>query len=331
MKAIVIREPGGPEVLEMREIEAPEGGASDVRVRVRAAAVNRADLLFTRGTYPLPPGAPPGVPGLEIAGVVESVGAAVRDLAVGDRVFGLVAGGAYAELAVAHARTLARIPEAMPFTDAAAVPEAFITAWDALVEQAHLSAGDVALVHAAASGVGTAALQLVEAVGARAIGTLRSPAKLGRASAASAASAELFVAEGGRFAREVLARTLGRGADVVLDLVGGAYVAEDVACVAPGGRIVVVGTLAGAHADVDLHTLMRKRASIRGTVLASRPLEEKILAARMLADRIVPLLVRGKVRPVVDQVLPLARASEAHRRLLANETVGKIVLVLAVD
>ena len=324
MRAIVIREPGGPEVLELREVPTPEPSRGEVRVRVRATAVNRADLLQRMGKYPAPPGSPADIPGLEIAGEVDATGDGVTELQRGDRVFGLVGGGGYAEHVVVHARTLARIPDPMPFADAAAIPEAFVTAWDAMVDQGRLSAGETVLVHAAGSGVGTAATQIAGAIGAEVLGTMRTPHKVGRAR--ELGLREAIVVEGGRFADEVMTRTAGRGVDVVLELVGGAYVVEDLACLAPRGRIVVVGTMAGARVEVDLYTLMRKRAELRGTVLRSRPLEEKILAAQALQRHLVPLFARGVLRPVVDRVLPLARAADAHRLMQNNDSFGKLVL-----
>jgi NADPH2:quinone reductase len=212
----------------------------------------------------------------------------------------------------------------MGFNDAAAVPEAFITAWDAMVDQARLSAGETVLVHAVGSGVGTAGVQIAKAIGARALGTARTLEKVERARQFGLTTA---IAVGdGTFARDVLTATRGRGVDVVLDLVGGPYVAEDLACLAPRGRIVVVGTMGGAHVHLDLGLLMTKRAELRGTMLRARPLEEKILAARALERHIAPLFVAGALRPVVDRVFPLAQAPEAHRRLQSNATFGKVVL-----
>jgi len=324
MRAIVIREPGGPEVLELRDVASPEPSRGEVRVRVRGTAVNRADLLQRLGMYPAPPGSPPDIPGLEIAGEVDIVGEGVTELAQGDRVFGIVGGGGYAEQVVVHARALARIPAAMVWTDAAAIPEAFVTAWDAMVTQAQLAAGETVLVHAVGSGVGTAALQIARAVGARVIGTARTAEKVARAKALGLA--EAIVVEGGTFADEALSRTGGRGVDVVVELVGGAYVAEDIKCIAPQGRIVVVGAVAGTRVDIDLGALMRKRAEIRGTMLRSRPLEEKILATRALERHLVPLFASGALRAVIDRVLPLAQAAEGHRVVQKNETFGKVVL-----
>jgi putative PIG3 family NAD(P)H quinone oxidoreductase len=324
MRAIVIREPGGPEVLELREVPSPEPSRGEVRVRVRATAVNRADVLQRMGRYPAPPGSPRDIPGLELAGEVDAVGEGVTELARGDRVFGIVGGGGYAEQVVVHARALARMPEGMPFADAAAVPEAFLTAWDAMVAQARLSSGETVLVHAAGSGVGTAGWQIAMAIGARPIGTVRSGEKLGRAR--ELGLKEGLVVEAGVFAKEVLLHTGGRGVDVVLELVGGVYVAEDLACLAQRGRIVVVGTMAGTTAELNLSVLMQKRAELRGTVLRARPLEEKIAAARALERHLVPLFEAGALKPVVDRVLPLASAAEAHRAMQDNETFGKIVL-----
>ena len=325
MRAIVIAGPGGPEVLEMRDVPAPEPGRGEVRVRVRATAVNRADILQRLGVYPAPPGSPPDIPGLEIAGEVDAVGDGVRELELGERVFGVVGGGAYAEQVVVHARTLARMPAAMSFADAAAVPEVVVTAWDAMVDQARLAAGEWVLVHAAGSGVGMAAIQIACAVGARALGTGRNQAKLERAKELGLTGA--IAVEGGAFADAVREHTGGHGADVVLELVAGpSYLAQDLACLAPRGRVVVVGTMGGTRAEVDLALLMRKRGEIRGTTLRARPLEEKILAARALERHLVPLFERGTLRPVVDRVLPLAQAAEAHRAVQANEPFGKVVL-----
>jgi putative PIG3 family NAD(P)H quinone oxidoreductase len=324
MRAIVIREPGGPEVLELKDVPTPEPARGEARVRVRATAVNRADVLQRMGMYAAPAGSPPDIPGLELAGEVDAVGEGVTELAPGDRVFGIVGGGAYAEHVVVHARALARMPRGMSFTDAAAVPEAFLTAWDAMVAQAHLASGEVVLVHAAGSGVGTAGFQLALAVGGRPIGTARTADKLTRARALGLKDG--IVVEGGAFAKEVLARTAGRGVDVVLELVGGTYVAEDLACLALCGRIVVVGMMAGTKTELDLALLMHKRAELRGTVLRARPLEEKILAAKALERNLVPLFESGALRPVVDRVLPLAKAADAHRAMQGNETFGKVVL-----
>lgn len=321
MKAIVIARFGGPEVLELREVPSPEPSAGEARVRVRATAVNRADLMQRMGMYPAPAESPPDIPGLEFAGEVDAVGRGV-DLPVGTRVYGLAGGGTYAEQVVVHARTLARMPEGMSFTDAAAVPEAFLTAYDAMVAQGRLRAGESVLVHAVGSGVGTAAVQIARAVGARAFGTSRTPDKLERARELGMA-AGIVVADG-KFADRVP-----EPPDVILELVGGGYLAEDVRCAAPRGRIILVGLMAGARADVDFALVLRRRLDIRGTVLRARPLEEKIEVGQMLARNLTPLFASRALRPVVDRVLPLADAAAAHAAMGANEGFGKIVLAVA--
>jgi NADPH:quinone reductase-like Zn-dependent oxidoreductase len=245
---------------------------------------------------------------------------------VGDRVFGVVGGGGFAEQAVVHARRLARIPDGLSFAEAAAVPEVFTTAWDAMIVQAGLVAGEHVLIHAAGSGVGTAAIQIARAIGAHPIGTARTAEKLERARALGLV--EAICVTGPSFSREVLARTGGRGADVVVELVGGAFVGEDVACLAPRGRIVVIGTMAGGRAEVDLHTLMVKRGVLRGTVLGGRPLEDKIIAGRLLELHLAPLFARGALRPVVDRTLPWTRAVEALGVVESNTTFGKVVLTI---
>lgn len=324
MKAVVIARPGGPEVLTVEDRPLPVPGPGQVRVRVRATAVNRADLLQRRGAYPAPPGAPPDIPGLEHAGEVDAVGEGVTELRPGERVFGVCGGGAYAEALVVHAREVVPMPEGLSFTDAAAVPEAFITAWDALVTQASLAAGERVLIHAVGSGVGTAAVQVARAIGARAVGTARTREKLERARAFGLD--ETVLAADGVFAEAVRRATGERGADVVLELVGGRYVAEDLACVAARARIVLVGLLAGARAELDLGRLLTKRLRLMGTVLRTRPLEEKIAAAQQLARHLVPLFERRTLVPVVDRVLPLERAGEAHAIVESNATFGKVVL-----
>lgn len=323
IRAVRIREPGDVGVLEMGEVSLRFPGPGEVRVGVAAAGLNRADLLQRAGAYPAPPGVPAEVPGLEYAGVVEALGAEVRGVAVGDRVMGLVGGGAMAESLVVHHRELMAVPEGMELTDAAAIPEAFATAWDALV-QAETGIGDVVLVHAAASGVGTAATQLARAMGARVIGTGRSAEKLARC--ARWGLDEAVVAEGGRFADAVLARTGGAGATVVIDLVGGGYVEESLRCAAPRARVILLATAGGGAATLPLGLALSRRVTLKGTVLRSRPIEEKIALARGFAGAVLPGFARGALRPVVDAVLPMTAVREAHERMARNDTVGKIVL-----
>ena len=326
MKAVVIPRFGGPEVLELREVPTPTPGHGEIRVRVRATAVNRADLLQRAGAYPAPPDAPKNIPGLEFAGEVDAVGEGVTELEPGHRVMGLCGGGAYAEAVVVPARAAVHVPARLSFTEAAAVPEAFITAWDALCDQARLRAGETVLIPAVGSGVGLAGLQLAVAIGARAIGTARTAEKLDRARPFGLGEGDDIVVKNGVFAPDVLRVNGGRGVDVVLELVGGDYVAEDLACLAEKGRIVLVGMMGGHRTDLDLGQVLRKRAQIIGTMLRSRPIEEKIAAVQALERHVVPLLARGTVRPVVDRTFPLARAGEAHGYMASNASFGKIVL-----
>lgn len=323
MRAIAISKPGGPDVLTLVERPTPEPSRGEVRVRVRATAINRADLLQRMGGYPAPADSPPDIPGLEIAGEVEALGPGVERLAIGDRVFGLVGGGGYAEQVVTHERALAKIPDGISFENAAAVPEAFITAHDAIVGQGGLAGGETLLVHAVGSGVGTAAVQLGRALGCFVIGTARTADKLERAKPLGLGAGVL--AEGGKFADGVRAHA-GDGASVVLELVGGPYLDEDLRCTRPLGRIVLVGLMAGARHEVDLALILRKRLRILGTVMRARPLEEKIAVMRTFEAQVVPLLARGLVAPVVDVVMPLDDAAKAHERMASNASFGKIVL-----
>jgi putative PIG3 family NAD(P)H quinone oxidoreductase len=321
MRAIAISKFGDPDVLQLVERPLPEPQRGEVRVRVRATAVNRADLLQRMGAYPAPADSPPDIPGLEFAGEVDALGDGATRFAVGDRVFGLAGGGAYAEALVAHERALARIPDGVGFEDAAAIPEAFVTAHDAMVVQAGLTSGQTVLVHAVGSGVGTAAVQLGRALGAFVIGTARTADKLERAKPLGMDSG--VVAKDGKFADAV--RLIGVPA-VVLELVGGAYVNEDLRSIAEQGHIVLVGLMAGARVELALDQVLRRRVRITGTVLRARPLEQKIAAMRAFEEQVVPLLARRKIAPVVDCVMPLADAAAAHARMASNDSFGKIVL-----
>jgi NADPH:quinone reductase len=327
MRAIVIDRPGGPEVLELREVPRPEPGRGELRVRVHATAVNRADLLQRAGAYPAPPGAPADIPGLEYAGVVDSVGPGVAGWRPGDRVMGLVGGGSYAEYVVTAAAETLAVPASLGFIEAAAVPEAFITAHDALITQMRLRAGEAVLIHAAGSGVGTAAVQLARAAGARVLGTQRTEWKLDRAR--ELGLHEAIATDGSDFADRVLALTDGRGVDGILDLVGGAYLEGNLRCVALRGRILLVGLVAGARHTLDMRRLLSRRASLTGTVLRSRSHEEKVDVSRAFAADVLPLLEDGSVRPVIHAVLPLADAAAAHELVAGNETFGKVVLEAA--
>jgi putative PIG3 family NAD(P)H quinone oxidoreductase len=326
MKAVRFKGKGGPEVVELAEIERPEPSRGEVLVRVRAAAMNRADLLQRRGLYPPPPGYREDVPGLELAGEVEALGPGVTGWKVGDRVMAIAAGEAQAEYAVVHERMLLRVPDGLSLPDAGAIPEAGMTAHDAMFTIGGLRPGATVLIHAVGSGVATAAVQIAKAAGATTIGTSRTADKLEKAKALGLDHGILVGTEEPKFADEVRRLAGKRGAALVLDFVGAAYALENVAAVAPGGRIVVIGTMGGNKGPVDLRLLMQARASITGTVLRPRPLEEKIAATQAFGRDVLPLVAAGRVKPVVDEILPAARAAEAHERMERNESFGKIVL-----
>ena len=326
MRAVRITRAGGPEVLEVVELECPRPGTGEVLVRVRASALNRADLLQREGRYPAPPGSPQDIPGMEIAGVVVECGAGTSLWKDGDRVFGIVGGGANAEYIVTHERTLATIPTNLSWTEAAAVPEAFITAHDALVTQAEVRSCEHVLIHAVGSGVGLAALQLARAAGALPIGDARTADKIERARRLGLEQGITVAGDPSIIAQRVQELTGGTGAHIVLDLVGGAYTPVSIAAAAPKGRIILIGTMAGREASLPLGVILGKRLTLRGTVLRARPLEEKILATRAFAAQVVPLLAREIVRPVVDKVFPLDDIVAAHRHLESNATFGKVVI-----
>jgi putative PIG3 family NAD(P)H quinone oxidoreductase len=325
MRAAVITRPGGPEVLEIGEVDPPRPGPDDIVVRVRASGLNRADIHQRNGGYPAPPGSPKDIPGLEYAGEVADVGSAVRDFAVGDRVFGIAGGGAHAELLSVPAHTAARVPAGLSWTDAGAIPEAFITAHDALVTQARLTSGDRVLIHAVGSGVGLAAVQVARAVGAVPYGTSRTSDKVERAMP--------YGLERGAVVREpaqlsALAQEWApAGFDVVLDLVGGAYTPASVATLATRGRLMLVGLVAGASATLDLRRILSRRITIVGTVLRARSTDEKAGATQAFSRDLSALFEDGRLRPVVDQIFPLANLADAHRRMESNESFGKVVII----
>lgn len=324
MRAVVITEPGTPDVLRLLDVPDPEPGPDEILVRVEAAGVNRADLLQRQGHYPAPPDAPQDIPGLEYAGVVDAVGPAVSGWSRGDRVMGLAAGGACAEYVAVPAAEAMAVPEGMSADVAAAIPEAFITAHDALRTRLGLRPDETVLIHAVGSGVGTAALQLAKAWGARVLGTSRTPWKLERARALGLD--EAIHADDGVFADAVLSATGGRGADAVVELVGGAYVEEDMRCITTLGRIVVVGLTGGRSARLDLGVLLRKRLTLTGTVLRSRSRAEKAAATRAFVDDGLALLADGEIGPPIHEVIPMAEVARAHRLLESNETFGKVVV-----
>lgn len=325
MIAVLVDGFGGPERLVLGEAPAPEAGPGEVVIRIAATAVNRADLLQREGRYPPPAGAP-DILGLEAAGVVESVGSGTRLHAIGDRVFALLSGGGYAErVAVPEAQCM-RIPAGMSFVDAAALAEAFLTAWQSLARLAEPAAGDAVLIHAGASGVGTAALQIARELGLRPFATC-SAAKRDACLALGAERAIDYRSES--FADVVLEATGGRGASCVVDPVGAPYLADDLRCLAMDGTIVLLATMGGARVDgFDLRAMMRKRATLRASTLRSRDAGYKSGLVAGFEAFASPRFADGRLKPVIHGVVPWSRAADAHRLLESGVTVGKIVLVV---
>jgi len=329
MRAVVITRPGGVEVLEIRDLENPSVPTGNrVQVRVRAAALNRADILQRKGLYPPPPGAPADIPGLEFAGEIELLGPDVTSWKTGDRVFGICGGGAQADVVFVPAGHLVRIPDNLSWAEAAAVPEVFITAHDALFTRGKLSSGETMLVHAAGSGVGTAAIQLARATGAKAFGTSRTADKLERAKEFGLSDWVVPVDDHSAWVKKASEWTAGRGVDVILDLVGASYLESNLKALAKQGRMIFVGTTSGSQSTLDIGVVMTKRLTLHGTVLRSRNEEEKATATRLFAKHVVPLLADGIVRPVIDRTYKLSEVREAHLRMESNQNFGKIVLVL---
>lgn len=323
--AVVAPEPGGPEALRIEERAAPSPGAGELLVRVRATAVNRADILQRRGFYPPPPGAS-DVLGLELAGEVVALGRGADGWAVGDTCCAVVAGGGYAELALVPAATAMPLPPGVDVVRAAAVPEVFATAWDNVHLRGRLAAGETLLVHGGAGGVGSAAIQLAKRAGATVLVTAGGDDKL-------AACRELGADGGvnyreGDFVEAVREATGGRGADVVLDVMGGAYLQRNVDVLATEGRLVVIGLQGGLTGELNLGLLLGKRLSVMGSTLRARPLEDKATLAASMVAHVWPGFADGSLRPVVHTVLPLDQVAEAHRLVEAGEHVGKVVLTV---
>lgn len=328
MRAVVITQPGAADVLALRDApDPPPPGGDLVLVRVRAAGLNRADILQRRGQYPAPPGAPRDIPGLEFAGEVAAIGPAVLRWQPGRKVMGITGGGAQAEYVLVPESALAEVPDSLDWVEAAALPEVFITAHDALFTQAGLQLGETVLIHAAASGVGTAAVQLAHAAGCLVFGTSRTAEKLERVGALGLD--EAIPVTGDRpevFAAHILEATAGLGVNVILDLVGAPYLAANLKALAPLGRLICVGLTAGAEAQINLGLLLHKRLRIFGTNLRSRSAAEKAAAIRQFADHVLPLVRCGMLKPVIDSTFKAEDIVAAHQRLEGNETFGKVIL-----
>jgi NADPH2:quinone reductase len=329
MKAVVITSFGGVEGLEIRDMpEAPSASLDRVRVRVRASGLNRADILQRLGRYPAPPGYPQDIPGIEFAGEVESAGDEVRSWKVGDRVFGIIGGGGQAEYVTVPENHLARIPDNLDWAEAASVPEVFITAHDALFTQCGVTTGEHVLIHAAGSGVGTAAIQLVNAAGAFAYGTSRTADKLERAKEFGLTSSIVVDGEPVKFAEAAKEWTNGAGVNVILDLVGAAYLKANLDSLTTKGRLIFVGTTSGSKAEIDYSIVMHRRLRIMGTSLRTRAAEEKATSTRLFAQQVVPLLANGAVLPVIDKIFRMEDVRAAHERIESTESFGKVVLVI---
>ena len=326
MKAVWIREFGDADVLEIREVpDPPAPSGRQVLISIKAAGLNRADLLQRKGLYPPPAGVSANIPGLEFSGEVIDIGSGVTRVKPSDRVFGIASGETQAEMLLSDEGLVAKIPENLTYTDAAAVPEAFITANDAVFTQAGLTAVEVLLVHAVGSGVGLAALQLAKAAQASVYGTSRTAEKLERCRRLGLDEGIVPDNDAG-FSERVLELSGGRGVDCILDLVGGRYFGENLKSLALRGRMMLVGLTAGSKAEIDLGLVLRKRAKLIGTVLRSRALEEKAAVTEQFAQSVVPLLANGTVQPNVDRVFAMADVAAAHRYLSSNESFGKVVL-----
>jgi NADPH2:quinone reductase len=324
MKAVIITRPGEPEVLEIQERPKPEPGLGQIRVRVRASALNRADVMQRAGNYPVPPGVSAEMAGMEYSGEVDLLGPGASLWRIGDRVMGIVAAGGHAEYLCVHEREAIPAPSKLSWEELAAIPEVFLTAYDALFLRLGLRPGEIVLIHAVASGVGTAALQLARIAGATAVGTSRSPQKLERAK-------EVGLEIGIDASRDDWVSQIEKAIGVdrvqaILDLVGAPYLDANLRLLALRGRMVVVGLTAGTQAQLNMGALLRKRATIVGTVLRARPLEEKIALAREFSERIVPLFDAGRLKPIIDRVFPFKEIRAAHELMESNDTFGKIVL-----
>jgi putative PIG3 family NAD(P)H quinone oxidoreductase len=328
MRAAVITRPGGPEVLEIEERPTPTPGPNEILVRVHASALNRADLAQREGNYPAPPGAPQDIPGLEFAGEVVELGASAKGR-LGDRVFGVVAGGGNAEYLVTDSESVALVPSGMAWTDAAAIPEAFITAHDALVVQAAVRANQYVLIHAVGSGVGLAATQIARAFGATPFGTARTAEKIERGREFGLVDGIVVSDDPSIIGSAFAEKTNGNGIDITLDLVGGPYLGPSIQAAAKRGRIMCIGTVAGRSSTIPVNLVLYKRLTIRGTVLRARSVDEKRLATAAFARDLLPLFEAKRLVPVVDCVYPLDEIRGAHERLASNETFGKVVLQIA--
>jgi len=323
MTAIAIRAPGGPEVLVPQERPVPAPGAGEVLVKVAAAGVNRPDVMQRMGLYPPPPGAS-NIPGLEIAGEIVAVDDAVSEWKVGDRVTALVAGGGYAEYCVAHETNALPIPNGLNEIEAAAIPETFFTVWHNVFERGALKSGETLLIHGGSSGIGTTAIQLAKAFGAKVITTAGSPEKCEACRRLGADVAVNYRTED--FVAITKAATGGKGAELIVDMVGGDYIARNYEAAAVEGRIVQIAFQGSPKATVDFRRIMLKRLTHTGSTLRARSVAEKAAIAGAVEENVWPLIEAGKVKPIIYQTFPLAQAAAAHTLMESSTHIGKIVL-----
>jgi NADPH2:quinone reductase len=328
MKAIEILRPGGPDVLQLCERPEPVPGQGEVLIRVHAAGINRPDVFQRKGLYPVPPGAS-DLPGLEIAGEIVGGHPESAGYALGDRVCALVQGGGYAEYCVAPALQCLPVPAGLTMAEAASLPETFFTVWSNVFDRARLSAGDTLLVQGGSSGIGVTAIQMASALGHRVFATAGSDEKCHACEQLGAERAINYRSED--FVEAVKSATAGKGADVILDMVGGDYLPREIKCLADDGRIALIALLGGSKATIDLEQVLRRRLTITGSTLRPRPVPFKAEIARNLREKIWPLIELGKIRPMIHQRFRLDQAADAHRLMESGSHIGKIVLVVAQD
>lgn len=324
MRAAIMTEPGGPEVFKITQLDDPLPGPEEVLVAVHASALNRADLMQRQGRYNAPSGIRQDIPGLEMAGLVIAVGERVGEWVPGDRVMALLGGGGYASRVVTHERQLMAIPDSLSCEQAAGIPEVFLTAYDALIGHCEMKTGESVLIHAAGSGVGTAAIQLASLAGCRSFGTAGSDEKLQRAADLGLDIGINYHNED--FSKVIAAQCGGHGVDVILDVIGAPYWERNITSLAVRGRMVLVGTMGGNSLETNIGALMPKRLRIHGTVLRARPLEEKLILSQQFASRYLHHFTSGRLQPVIDCIFPLDEVAEAHRYMESNANFGKIVL-----
>jgi NADPH2:quinone reductase len=325
MKAVEIAAPGGPEQLRIAVRPVPKPGAQEVLIRVAAAGVNRPDVMQRQGRYPPPAGAS-DIPGMEAAGEIVSLGAGVAGLAVGDQVTSLLSGGGYAEFAVAAAPLCLPVPKGLSLAEAAAVPETFFTVWDNLFTRGRCKTGDQVLIHGGTSGIGTTAIQLAKTLGATVYATAGSDDKARACERLGAVRGINYRTED--FVEVVLAATGGKGADVILDMIGGDYFDRNLKVAANEGRLVIIAMQGGARAEIKLNVLLTKRLTVAGSTLRARTVGEKAAVADAVHTNVWPLLSSGRVRPIIHATFPLAEAAAAHQLMESSNHIGKIVLTV---